>query len=202
MVLLADLTIVELPGPAGLAFCAKLFADAGARVVKVEPPEGAPDRAQPGPTRSGPAIARSTPHFLAFNTGKSSYVANPAAAGCQSELDTLIGAADLLLVGGPGADPYGAGERAAEWAERWPSLVVTQLTPFGAFGPRASWTSSTLVQYASSGWMHVTGRPGRYLHSAHAGVPVRPGVTDDRAGAAQAARPAQGPAGADGRPDA
>ncbi len=169
MVLLADLTIVELPGPAGLAFCAKLFADAGARVVKVEPPEGAPDRAQPGPTRSGPAIARSTPHFLAFNTGKSSSVVDPAAAGCQSELDTLIGAADLLLLGGPGDDPYGAGERAAEWAERYPSLVVTQLTPFGAFGPRASWTSSALVQYASSGWMHATGRPDR--------EPLAPGGT-------------------------
>ncbi len=164
MVLLADLTIVELPGPAGLAYCAKLFADAGARVVKVEPPEGASDRARPGPAVAGPS-----PHFLAFNTGKSSYVADPADPACQSDLDTLISDADLLLLGGPGDDPYGAGERAAEWAERRPSLVVTQLTPFGAFGPHASWKSSMLVQYASSGWMHVTGLPDR--------EPLAPGGT-------------------------
>lgn len=154
--LLAGLTVVELPGPGGLAFCAKLLADAGARVVKVEPPGGDPDRGRPGP-----AVRGSSAHFLAFNTGKTSHVVDPTGAGCQSQLDTLISAADLLLLGGPGDDPFGAGERAGEWADRYPSLVVTQLTPFGAFGPRAAWTSSLLVQYASSCWMHVTGLPDR-----------------------------------------
>jgi crotonobetainyl-CoA:carnitine CoA-transferase CaiB-like acyl-CoA transferase len=162
--LLTDLTVVELPGPGELAYCAKLFADAGARVVKVEPPEGDPDRARPGP-----AVGGSSAHFLAFNTGKASHVVDPAGAGCQAELDALISAADLLLVGGPGADPYGGFERAAAWADRHPSLVVTQLTPFGAFGPRAGWASSMLVQYASSCWMHVTGLPAR--------EPLAPGGT-------------------------
>ena len=106
---------------------------------------------------------------MAFNTGKTSHVIDPASRSARSDLDTLIGGADLLLVGGPGNDPYGAGERAADWAERYPSLVVTQLTAFGAFGPRASWTSSMLVQYASSLWMHVTGRPDR--------EPLAPGGT-------------------------
>jgi crotonobetainyl-CoA:carnitine CoA-transferase CaiB-like acyl-CoA transferase len=156
VVLLADLTIVELPGPAGVAYCAKLLADAGARVVKVEPPEGDPDRAG-----TGPAVGGSSAHFLAFNTGKASYVLDPAAPGCPSQLESLISAADVLILGGPGDDPYGVGERAAEWAQRYPSLVVTELSPFGTFGPRASWTSSRLVQYASSCWMHVTGLPDR-----------------------------------------
>jgi crotonobetainyl-CoA:carnitine CoA-transferase CaiB-like acyl-CoA transferase len=156
VVLLADLTIVELPGPAGVAYCAKLLADAGARVLKVEPPEGDPDRTRPGPSAAG-----SSAPFLAFNTGKSSHVIDPNTAGYRTKLDALISRADLLLLGGPGDDPYGAGERAGEWVERHPSLVVTQLTPFGVFGPRASWTSSMLVQHASSCWMHATGRPDR-----------------------------------------
>jgi crotonobetainyl-CoA:carnitine CoA-transferase CaiB-like acyl-CoA transferase len=156
LALLGDLTIVEMPGPGSVAYCAKLFADAGARVLKVEPPEGDSDRARPGPS-----VAGSSAHFLAFNTGKTSRVVDPAEAGFGSELDALISTADLLLLGGPGDDPYGAGERAAEWSERHPSLVVTQVTPFGAFGPRASWVSSALVQYASSCWMHVTGQPDR-----------------------------------------
>ncbi len=162
--LLADLTIVEFPGPDGLAYCGKLFADAGARVLKIEPPEGDSDRARPGP-----AVGGSSAHFLAFNTGKTSYVVDPAEPARWSDLDTLISAADLLLLGGPGDDPYGAGDKVAEWADRYPALVVTQLTPFGAFGPRASWTSSMLVQYAASCWMHVTGLPDR--------EPLAPGGT-------------------------
>jgi crotonobetainyl-CoA:carnitine CoA-transferase CaiB-like acyl-CoA transferase len=156
LALLGDLIVVELPGPGSVAYCAKLFADAGARVLKVEPPEGDSDRARPGPSVGG-----SSAHFLAFNTGKSSRLIDPGQAGFRSDLDALISTADLLLLGGPGDDPYGAGEQAAEWAERHPSLVVTQITPFGAFGPRASWTSSTLVQCASSCWMRVTGQPDR-----------------------------------------
>jgi crotonobetainyl-CoA:carnitine CoA-transferase CaiB-like acyl-CoA transferase len=73
-----------------------------------------------------------------------------------------VAGADVILVGAAGRDdPYGAHASIDDWAARFPALVVTLVTPFGATGPRATWASSPLVQYAMSCWLHITGRPER-----------------------------------------
>ena len=57
--LLSDLAVVELSSEPAGSYCAKVFADLGADVVKVEPPGGDPQR-------------RSPERFVHLNTNKRS----------------------------------------------------------------------------------------------------------------------------------
>ena len=156
MALLSGLLVVELPGSVAASYCGKLLADTGADVIKIEPPEGDPVRRRAGPQLSGPAAL-----FRSVNTGKSSRVVDPGAAG-GDEVMELVSGADLLLVGDHGQeDPYGVRTAIGELAATFPSLVITHITPFGASGPRSAWASAPLVQYAMAGWLHITGRPER-----------------------------------------
>ena len=136
----AGLRVVELPGSAAAAYCGTLLAGLGADVVKVEPPDG-------DPLRGEAAL------FAAVNGGTSSRIVDPRVG--DGELDELVAWADVVLVGRDHADLIDT------WTARHPSLVVTVVTPFGTTGPRATWASTDLVQYAMALWMHATGRPER-----------------------------------------
>ena len=99
-----DLT-TDIAGP----YCTKVLADAGADVIKVEPPAGDPLR------RWGSGAL-----FEFLNTSKRSV---------QGETDELVAAADLLVAGAPV-------DLDALWAAN-PALVVVTITPFGCDGPWA-----------------------------------------------------------------
>ena len=99
-----DLT-TDIAGP----YCTKVLADAGADVIKVEPPDGDPLR------RWGSGAL-----FEFLNTSKRSV---------QGETDELVAAADLLVAGAPV-------DLDALWAAN-PALVVVTITPFGCDGPWA-----------------------------------------------------------------
>src|SRR2546423_15473483 len=62
---------------------AMLLADFGAEVVKVEPPGGDPDRAEPG--------------FSVWNRNKRSMVLDPGAAADRGRLAGLLAGADLCV---------------------------------------------------------------------------------------------------------
>jgi crotonobetainyl-CoA:carnitine CoA-transferase CaiB-like acyl-CoA transferase len=81
--------------PAG-AYCARLFADFGASVLKLEPPGGDPARA------SSPRIDSASPGlgsawFAWLNVGKASAVVDDGAHGADGELARLLGQADVLV---------------------------------------------------------------------------------------------------------
>src|ERR1700687_1077345 len=80
---LSDIGVVELGGGVAASWCGKVFADLGADVVKVEPPEGDALRAEPA-------------MFAHLNTNKRSAVLerSPATAGA---LWSLIERADLVV---------------------------------------------------------------------------------------------------------
>ncbi len=121
-----DLT-TEIAGP----YCSKLLADAGADVVKVEPPGGDPLR------HWGSGAL-----FEYLNTSKRSVT------GDAWELAT---SADILV----------SGERvdtAALWAEN-PSVVVVVVTPFGCTGPWSDRASTEFTLQAACGSIGQRGLP-------------------------------------------
>jgi crotonobetainyl-CoA:carnitine CoA-transferase CaiB-like acyl-CoA transferase len=117
----------EIAGP----YCSKLLADAGADVVKAEPPAGDPLR-QWG---SGAL-------FEYLNTSKRSV------RGGALELAT---SADIL-VSGQRVDA------AALWADN-PSLVVVVITPFGCTGPWSDRPSTEFTLQAACGSIGQRGLP-------------------------------------------
>lgn len=164
--------VVELCGESG-AYCGKLFADAGADVVKVEAPGGDPSRGYP-PLWSG-AVGDATPSlsFLYNNTSKRSTVLDLELSRDRDRLGSIAADADLVVESfAPGyLDSLGVGFGALR--ARNPRLVLTSITGFGQTGPHSDYKSSDLVANALGGVMYVTGEaddPPVTLRGRHAHV--------------------------------
>jgi crotonobetainyl-CoA:carnitine CoA-transferase CaiB-like acyl-CoA transferase len=160
--LLKGIRAVEVCQVAAGPFCGMLLSDFGARVVKIEPPEGDGMRAWP-PISNG-----YSENFASLNRGKQSIaldLKNP------SDLDVaraLVLEADVLVENNrPGVmDRLGLGW---EWARRQkPELIYCSISAFGQTGPRAKEGGFDLTIQAASGIMSVTGEPE--------GAPVKCGV--------------------------
>lgn len=157
---LEGIRVVELGQRVSAPFCAKLFADFGADVVKVEPPEGDAARGWgpfpgdvPHPEKSG------LYHFL--NTNKRSVRLDLARADDRGRLHALLAGADVLIENNPPA-------RMREWGLEYeslaavnPGLVMVSITPFGQTGPYRDWKGHDLNAYHLSGSGHrYCGHPG------------------------------------------
>ncbi len=129
--LLSDVSVVELSSEPAGSYCGKVFADLGADVVKVEPP-------------SGDGLRRYPERFVHLNTNKRSVVIDADDSG-RAELWEIVGAADVVVesLGEGDLEFWGVSRDAVR--ERYPSLVVTTVSGFGATGPYSSYRWSDLV---------------------------------------------------------
>ncbi|SNR55486.1 CaiB/BaiF CoA transferase family protein [Blastococcus mobilis] len=89
---LAGLTVLDLTSTFLGPYCALLLAQMGARVIKVEPPEGDIIRYVADERHTGLG-----PTFLNFNRGKESVVLDLVAPAGREALDLLIDDADVFL---------------------------------------------------------------------------------------------------------
>ena len=127
---LAGIRVIELGQYISGPYAAKLLADLGADVVKVESPEGDPMRRWEG---SGSM----SPQFAAYNRGKRAVVLDLKSPEGLAELLELARTADVLIENfRPGvAARLGFGPDALH--ELNPSLITCSITGFGADGPYA-----------------------------------------------------------------
>ncbi|OBB68527.1 CoA transferase [Mycobacterium sp. 852014-50255_SCH5639931] len=110
--------VLELSNGIAVSYCGKMFADAGAEVVKIESPEGDSLRAR---SAGGPPGAL----FGYLAAGKKSVTKSR-----QAEISALLAGADIVLTDltdGWALDEIGS--------VTGPSTVVVAVTPFGTTGP-------------------------------------------------------------------
>ncbi len=166
----AELVVVELAGSVAGSYAGKLFADLGARVIIIEPPEGSPLRAE------GEPLGTSSTAFAALNTGKQSLVLDLLTPSGASHLARLLARADIVIesavpgplqpvtasgdVGAAGA-PSRRPQRGDEGAGAYPHLIKLYLSPFGVSGPYAGYRSTALTDYAMGGQLYLNGEPER-----------------------------------------
>jgi len=154
---LADLKVLDLGQEISGPFCAKLLADLGARVVKVESPEGDPAR------RMGP-FPGDLPHpeksglFLALNTNKLGITLDPASATGRKLLLQLAAGADVLVENYPPSYLPGIGLDYTTFQHLNSRLVMTSITSFGQTGPWAHYQANNLILSNLSG--HSREHPG------------------------------------------
>ena len=138
------LVLVDLSRRMSGAFAARLFADHGAEVVMLEPPEGHPLRHEAPFLDDQPGVERSALHAY-INWGKRSVVIDD-----QTEAEPWIAAADVVVTtDGPSALrslPLGAMRSDA---------VHLSVTPYGLDGPMADAPAGSLTLNARCGWAHV-----------------------------------------------
>jgi crotonobetainyl-CoA:carnitine CoA-transferase CaiB-like acyl-CoA transferase len=122
--------VLEMTASIAGAYCGKLFADAGADVVKCEPSAGDPLRHW---SASGNAIApgETSALFQFLNGRKRSVVPGP---GTTPGTADLVRQADLIILDGSGGWDPGSVRRLAADSAR---AVIVSISPFGLTGPYA-----------------------------------------------------------------
>ena len=130
-------------------YCAKLLVDAGADVIKIEPPTGDPWRTWSAggatPDREeGGALFRFLHH------GTRSVIGVPG----DSHVDELLASADVVIESFPAAvfDAF-------ELPIRYPGIVWLSITPYGRTGPYAARPTTEFIVQAESGGLVGRGSP-------------------------------------------
>jgi len=155
---LEGIRVLDLAGPLG-SYGGRLLADAGADVVKVEPPEGDPLRRRPpfAGDRPDPGSSLSFAYYHANKRGVVLDYRRPEAAADLAELGAN---ADVIMLTPTVREPVAGFDPATgELAWAGPQAVVCSITPFGLTGPYRAWRATQLVSHAMSGLMYVQGAP-------------------------------------------
>lgn len=155
---LSGISAIELGTGVAAAYCGRLFAGWGADVIKVEPRQGDPIRRML-PTGRVPIIEGGAFH-LYLNQGKESMTLELGSTTARDILARLLNGANVLIQSSD-RSLWHAGitiEEAREWN---PRLIVVTISDFGSQGPYSAFRGSTLVDFAMSGLMYITGEPER-----------------------------------------
>lgn len=191
MEVLSDLRVVEIGSAAGASYCARLFADFGADVQKVEPPAGDPLR-QSAPLTPGGQSA----WFAFLNFNKSSVIIDPTAPDAITRLTTLIEECDILI---DGRDVDAADCPAVDIGairERRAGLIYLQASWFGDEGPYARFAATDSTVRALAGLVKLVGPPeGPPSHAPDFQVGIFAGLWGFIAAASSAVARMQGEAG-------
>lgn len=148
---LEGLLVVSLEQAVAAPYASCKLADAGARVVKVERPEGDFARGYDS------LVEGQSAYFVWLNRGKESVALDLKTEADRSVLRAMIAEADVFIQNlAPGAvDRLGLG--AAELCARHPRLVYCSISGYGEGGPYRDQKAYDLLVQAESGLLSVNG---------------------------------------------
>lgn len=158
---LSDLRVVDLSSGVGGPYCAKMFADFGAEVIKVEHPQCPDYSRQLGPFPDGLDDAEAGGMFIYLNGGKKPVTLDLESQQGRTLFMELASSADLVVESfSPGyLDSLGLGYLALEGLN--PGAILVSVTPFGQTGPWATYQATDITINAASGISYVNGYPDR-----------------------------------------
>src|SRR5499427_9267878 len=161
---LTGITVVSIEQAVAAPFATRQLADLGARVIKVERPDGGD-------------FARSYDHvvnglssyFVWLNRSKESLALDLKNAVARAVLERLLGRADVFVQNlAPGAaERLGLG--ATDLRARHPRLIICSITGYGNDGPYRHKKAYDLLVQCEAGLLSVTGTPDE---PAKAGISV------------------------------
>ncbi|MDG2241885.1 MAG: CoA transferase [Rhodospirillaceae bacterium] len=160
---LSGLRVVDATQGFAGPYLGLLLAEAGAEVIKVEPPRGDWARQLAPQTSSGNSAV-----FDSFNRNKDSIALDLDTAAGKVEYKALVQDAAVVL------EDWGVGIAASrelsceKLSKDNPGLVYLALTPFGEKGPMKHLPGSELVVQAMTGYLRLLGKLGE--------APVRAGA--------------------------
>lgn len=150
---LAGLLVLSLEQAVAAPLASCRLADAGARVIKLERPEG--DFAR----RYDDVVEGQSAYFVWLNRGKQSLVANIKDAADKTLLHRVLARADVFIQNlAPGAAAR-AGFDSAELRRSNPRLVTCDISGYGDCPSYADMKAYDLLVQAESGLCSITGSP-------------------------------------------
>ena len=161
---LKDLRVIDHSGGIAGAYCSKLFADAGADVIKLETESGDPLRKWSAARED--LGGEDGPLFRYLNASKRSVVGTlDEAQNLSGEVEALLASADLLI-----EDLTSEAFDRRALRKRHPGLVILSITAYGLTGPMANRPASDFTIQAESGSIGARSRPGHEPFQAGGGL--------------------------------
>jgi len=150
---LKGLTVLALEQAVAAPYCTSRLADAGARVIKIERPEGDFARGYDA------AVNGLASYFVWLNRGKESLVADIKDPDDAALLHRILGETDVFVQNlAPGAAAR-AGFGSAELRRRHPRLITVDITGYGTGHSYSDMKAYDLLVQAESGLAGITGHP-------------------------------------------
>jgi itaconate CoA-transferase len=149
---LSGMRVIALEQAVAGPLCSRHLADLGAEVIKIERPDGG-DFAR----RYDTAVKGESSYFVWLNRNKRSLSLNVKHPESREILRRLLEGADVFLQNlGPGAvDRLGLGP--AELRERYPRLVICNISGYGSGGPYETRKAFDLLLQGETGVIATTG---------------------------------------------
>jgi crotonobetainyl-CoA:carnitine CoA-transferase CaiB-like acyl-CoA transferase len=151
--LLQDVRLLDLSGRSA-QLAARLVAELGGTVLRVEPPSGDATR-RVGPWATGDPDVEQSLTFAALNSGKLSVIVDPETAGAGATLRELATSCDAVLLSDP-SDWSALVDAAALVADGQPVVAVRG---FREPGPYADYLAPEIVTNALGGQLFISGDP-------------------------------------------
>jgi itaconate CoA-transferase len=155
--------VVSLEQAVAAPMCSCRLADAGARVIKIERPEGDFARGYDN------LVHGESAYFIWLNRGKESAVLDLNGKADKAVLESILRKADVFIQNlKPGALKK-LGFSIERLHQDYPSLILCSISGYGESGPYAGRKAYDLLIQADSGLASITGGPER---AARVGVSV------------------------------
>ena len=150
---LQGLLVVSLEQAVAAPYCSSRLADAGARVIKIERPEGDFARGYDS------VVHGESAYFVWLNRGKESLVLNIKDEADAALLQNILSKADVFIQNlAPGAAAR-AGLGSEDLRAKNPRLITVDISGYGEEGSYADMKAYDLLVQAETGLSSVTGRP-------------------------------------------
>ncbi len=151
---LAGITVVSIEQAVSAPFATRQLADLGARVIKVERPDGG-DFAR----HYDLAVGGLSSYFVWLNRSKESLTLDLKRPAAQGVLARLLERADVFVVNlAPGAADR-LGTASADLRARHPRLITCAVSGYGSTGPYAQKKAYDMLIQAETGLLSITGTP-------------------------------------------
>ncbi|MEU2157917.1 CaiB/BaiF CoA-transferase family protein [Streptomyces sp. NPDC019396] len=161
---LEGITVVAVEQAVSAPFATRQLADLGARVIKIERPDGG-DFAR-GYDTAAQGLAS---HFVWCNRGKESLAVDLKDPRGIAVVRRLITGADVFVQNLAQGAAARLGLDAAALCEQFPRLVAVDISGYGAEGPYAHKRAYDMLVQCEAGLVSVTGTPGQPVK---AGIPA------------------------------
>ncbi len=157
---LRGMRVLELSGEISGPYCTKLFVDAGAEVIKVEPPAGDPLRHW---TASGTRLPQGSDGalFQYLNASKRSISLDLSSESGGATLREIAASVDLVVESRPPGEMDAMGLGYERLREGNPGLCWVSISGWGAEGPCADRPYTEFTLQAATGSTGYRGLPGR-----------------------------------------
>ncbi|MGR8011426.1 CaiB/BaiF CoA transferase family protein [Streptomyces hypolithicus] len=161
---LDGITVVAVEQAVSAPFATRQLADLGARVVKIERPDGG-DFARGYDTAAGGLAS----HFVWCNRGKESIAVDLKDPRGLAAVRRLVAGADVFVQNLAHGAAARLGLDAATLCAAHPRLIAVDISGYGGEGPYADKRAYDMLVQCEAGLVSVTGTPGQ---PAKAGIPA------------------------------